>query len=128
MTSIYEKALTGELDGDVNPGDRRPGRAKAATPQERIDDLIAADLIRGLHTDESLPLRVPPKVIRIWIAPWEDGDGDLHQPEYIYSEISDKRGRWLFGEKADIVQPAITPVLEKSQEPNEDEQVKPKKK
>lgn len=45
------------------------------------------------------PLRVPPKIIKIWIAPWEDGDGDLHGGEVIFSEISPTKGRWILGEK-----------------------------
>lgn len=45
------------------------------------------------------PLRVPPKIIKIWIAPWEDSDGDLHSGEVIYSEISPTKGRWIIGER-----------------------------
>ena len=67
--------------------------------------------VRSLHFEEEKPLRLPPRVIRIWIAPWEDADGDLHQPSYIYSEISPKRGRWLFGEKEVVTtQPILRPI------------------
>ena len=56
-------------------------------------------IIRQMGNDESRPIRVPTTVMRIWMAPWEDQDGDLHNPGYVYCEISGKRGRWLFGEQ-----------------------------
>jgi conjugal transfer pilus assembly protein TraV len=63
-------------------------------------DAVSGEIVRHLALDQDMPVRIPPKVIRIWIAPWEDQDGDLHQSGLIFSEITDKRGRWLFGEKA----------------------------
>ena len=42
----------------------------------------------------SVPLRTPSRVMRIWIAPWEDRHGDLMVPGYVYTEIEARR--WLF--------------------------------
>ncbi len=39
--------------------------------------------------------RVPAKVMRIWVAPWTDVEGDLHMPGYVYSEITTRR--WSIG-------------------------------
>ncbi|MBI4596496.1 MAG: TraV family lipoprotein [Candidatus Tectomicrobia bacterium] len=44
-------------------------------------------------------MRIPPKVVAVWIAPWEDTDGDLHEQEFIFMEITPKEGRWVLGEK-----------------------------
>lgn len=38
----------------------------------------------GMQSSRS-PLVSAPKVIRIWIAPWEDKDGVLHDQSYIYA-------------------------------------------
>ncbi len=77
----------------------------------------SAEIVKGLVLDKNLPLRIPPKIIRIWIAPWEDADGDLHQPGYIFSEINDRRGRWIFGEKeTSSSQPMLYPLNEPSAE------------
>jgi len=53
---------------------------------------------RVVSTGPSLPgvadpsaLRVPARVMRIWIAPWEDSRGDLHAPGYLYTEIEPRR-------------------------------------
>ena len=42
-----------------------------------------------------LPLRTPAKVLRVWIAPWEDDAGRLHVPGYTYAEIEPRR--WTIG-------------------------------
>lgn len=37
------------------------------------------------------------KVMRIWIASWQDRQGDLNIPSYIYTEIEPKQ--WFIGKK-----------------------------
>ena len=41
---------------------------------------------------DGLPLRTAPRVLRLWIKPWEDADGDLHDQGHVYLQIDD--GRW----------------------------------
>jgi conjugal transfer pilus assembly protein TraV len=43
--------------------------------------------------EASAPLRSPARVLRLWIKPWEDSDGDLHSQSYVYVPID--AGRWL---------------------------------
>jgi conjugal transfer pilus assembly protein TraV len=38
-------------------------------------------------------IRSDPTVIRIWVAPWEDADGDLNDQSYVYMQVD--AGRWL---------------------------------
>ena len=45
-----------------------------------------------------MPVRTSAKVMRMWIAPWEDRSGDLHMPNYVFSEIEIRR--WNLGEDA----------------------------
>ena len=45
-------------------------------------------------------IRSNPRLLRVWVAPWEDSDGDLHE-EAIVHVIVDS-GRWLI----DHVRPA----------------------
>jgi conjugal transfer pilus assembly protein TraV len=81
------------------------------------EERSSTEIVKRLALDKSLPVRIPPKIIRIWIAPWEDADGDLHQPGYIFSEINDRRGRWIFGEKeTSSSQPMLYPLNEPSTE------------
>ena len=52
-------------------------------------------------------LRVPARVMRIWIAPWEDSRGDLHAPGYLYTEIEPRR--WALDARDDHT-PVIRPL------------------
>ena len=44
---------------------------------------------------DPLPIRTPANVMRIWIAPWEDKDGDLIASGYVFTEIEPRR--WQIG-------------------------------
>ncbi|MBL8481128.1 MAG: TraV family lipoprotein [Rhodocyclaceae bacterium] len=39
------------------------------------------------------PLRSPTVELRIWLAPWEDRDGALHDQQYVYLVVDP--GRWM---------------------------------
>ena len=39
------------------------------------------------------PLRAGPRVLRLWIKPWEDADRDLNGESLIYVQVDN--GRWL---------------------------------
>lgn len=43
----------------------------------------------------SVPVRSPARVMRIWVAAWEDTRGDLIVPGYLYTEIEPRR--WEIG-------------------------------
>lgn len=40
-----------------------------------------------------MPVRQPPLVLRVWMAPYEDDDKDLHDQSYFYTVINS--GRWM---------------------------------
>lgn len=52
--------------------------------------------------DRPIPIRTPAKVMRAWIAPWEDARGVLHTGGYAFIEIESRR--WSFGE-ANLAEP-----------------------
>jgi conjugal transfer pilus assembly protein TraV len=39
------------------------------------------------------PIRSLPLTLRIWLAPWVDADGDLHDQHYVYTTVHN--GEWL---------------------------------
>lgn len=55
-----------------------------------------------------LPIRTQPKVMRIWVAPWESVDGDLHASGQIFSEIEARR--WNVGTAETAAAPTLTPL------------------
>jgi conjugal transfer pilus assembly protein TraV len=66
--------------------------------------------------DDPTPIRTPAQVMRIWIAPWEDSDGDLMVSGYVYTELEPRR--WMIGKSAPTASPSLIP-LQIEQRPSE---------
>ena len=58
--------------------------------------------------DDPTPIRTPSHVMRIWIAPWEDAEGDLMVSNYVYTELEPRR--WLIGKAAPTLSPSLLPL------------------
>lgn len=65
----------------------------------------------GALTSPTPPLgaiRSEPRIVRVWIAPWEDSDGDLHDQSYVYLPVDS--GRWMVEHNKRRVREAYAPV------------------
>ncbi|WP_232445109.1 TraV family lipoprotein [Burkholderia ubonensis] len=86
-------SMTGSL-ANLQAGNVRNARtsqlAAASAPTSKTP-AQGAVLARPLFSGS--PIRSAPHVVRAWIAPWEDADGDLHDQSYIY--LTTDTGRWL---------------------------------
>ena len=51
------------------------------------------------------PLLTQPRVLRVWIAPYEGVNGNLHFPGFVYTVIDPQH--WVFGPGSDKAAPAI---------------------
>jgi conjugal transfer pilus assembly protein TraV len=71
-----------------------PGSLRAIAPNPRFDD--------------PTPIRTPPKIMRIWIAPWEDNEGDLQVSSYVFTELEPRR--WMIGKPASPNSPTLKPL------------------
>jgi conjugal transfer pilus assembly protein TraV len=58
--------------------------------------------------DDPTPIRTPSQVMRIWIAPWEDAEGDLMVSNYVYTELEPRR--WMIGKSAPTLSPSLIPL------------------
>jgi conjugal transfer pilus assembly protein TraV len=67
----------------------KPTPYGATTPSKSAHSTASATA----HPDTPSPLRSAPRLLRIWIAPWEDSDGDLHEEAYVHAVVDP--GRWL---------------------------------
>jgi hypothetical protein len=82
------------------PSDAEASTADANASEAAIKGTRVVSTAAGLSQPEDpLALRVPARVMRIWIAPWEDSRGDLHAPGYVYTEIEPRR--WTLGAQAE---------------------------
>lgn len=48
--------------------------------------------IREASLEEALPRRMPELLLRIWVAPWTDAEGDLHDAALLYARI--REAQW----------------------------------
>jgi conjugal transfer pilus assembly protein TraV len=58
--------------------------------------------------EQPVPIRTQAKVMRIWMAPWEDEDGDLHADGFLYTEIENRR--WNLGDRFSSPSNSISPL------------------
>ena len=58
--------------------------------------------------EDPTPIRTPSQVMRIWIAPWEDADGDLMVSNYVYTELEPRR--WMIGKVAPTTNSSLIPL------------------
>jgi conjugal transfer pilus assembly protein TraV len=79
----------------------------------------ATPMAPGRPAAASNSLRSNPRVLRLWIAPWEDADGDLHEQALVHVVVD--TGRWLIehvrpaaGSRVDGVAPPASTTQEAS--------------
>ena len=56
----------------------------------------------------SSPLRSQARVLRLWIKPWEDADGDLYDQGYVYVQVDN--GQWLIDHMQRQIRDAYAPL------------------
>ncbi len=79
------------------PGDR-PGRLTSGAESESERTHPAAEpapapAAPAANPDAATPLHSPPRILKLWVAPWEDRDGVLHDAAFVFVPID--HGRWL---------------------------------
>jgi conjugal transfer pilus assembly protein TraV len=57
---------------------------------------------------DAASIRSAPRVLRVWLAPWEDSDGDLQDQSYLYVVVDS--GRWLIEHQRASIRNAYTPI------------------
>ena len=102
------------------------GMPKPAKPPEK-KSAPAAPAIYGASSiapgrpapAPSASIRSDPRVLRLWVAPWEDADGDLHEEALVHVVVD--TGRWLIEHvrpvsrsRVDGVAPPVSPAQEPS--------------
>ena len=102
------------------------GMPRPAKPPE-IKSSSAAPAIYGASSiapgrpapAPSASIRSNPRVLRLWVAPWEDADGDLHEEALVHVVVD--TGRWLIEHvrpvsrsRVDGVAPPVSPAQEPS--------------
>jgi len=125
VSRVYEESLSGELEKEKeikkrlreieeSQKPRKLGKtsgyeipSKDAKSQNQNSkpntesQSLAFNPARKSEKPDVVPLRTPPEILRIWIAPWEDSSGALHSGSYIYLVVDS--GKWILGTK-DVIE------------------------
>lgn len=107
VSGVYANSIHGQPPASAlpKPANEPTSTAAAATVAS------ASTAAPGLGAPPS-GLRSQPRVLRLWIAPWEDADGDLHEASVVHVLVD--TGRWLIErvtpanrQRVDAVRPPI---------------------
>jgi len=107
VSGVYANSIHGQP-----PAAALPKPAKEPTSTAAAATVASASTAApGLGAPPSA-LRSQPRVLRLWIAPWEDADGDLHEASVVHVLVD--TGRWLIErvtpanrQRVDAVRPPI---------------------
>ena len=107
VSGVYANSIHGQP-----PASALPKPAKEPTSTAAAATVASASTAApGLGAPPSV-LRSQPRVLRLWIAPWEDADGDLHEASVVHVLVD--TGRWLIErvtpanrQRVDAVRPPI---------------------
>lgn len=100
MSGIYANAQAKNL-----PGQRVNARGEAPVD---LSQAKAGSNVMTKPIHSGTPIRSAPRLLRVWFAPWEDTDGDLHDQSYVYLLVDS--GRWLIEHNRRRIQDNYRPV------------------
>lgn len=115
---VYAATNDGQVPRPVSPEEikeQKKGRAAAreseavpSTSSGGVGDTVINTYVAPQLPNKPVPIRTPAQVMRIWVAPWEDTNGDLIVTGYVYTEIEPRR--WVIGDSTPEVEPVIRPL------------------
>ena len=118
LSAVEAYQITDKVNATVRPNDSsapvtgKPG-SPTPSPQVSASTLAGTDNRRTKSApvpkiDDPTPIRTPSKVMRIWVAPWEDADGDLNVSGYLFTELEPRR--WMVGKAAPSMATSLKPL------------------
>lgn len=88
-----------------------PAPAPSPAPSRFVPTAVAAVEGAALGTAAAYvaaPLRSTPKVLRLWIKPWEDAERDLNGESLVYVQVDN--GRWMVDHVQRLAREQYAPV------------------
>lgn len=129
LSGIHANASVGNLPGLQQPVAPEVPAGSAASGQPAAQGVASAPesaasaptklqpvQMAALHT--GMPLRTEAKVMRIWMAPYEDRDAALHDQRYVYVTVN--HGQWMMEATRASVMQAYRPVFRRGRADSSD--------
>jgi conjugal transfer pilus assembly protein TraV len=102
---VLDALQTYQRSGVHDAGGQRTRKPSPLVPA--TNELAAAPLVS--KPEEPLPTREPARIMRIWIAPWEDAEGNLHGASHVYTELTPRRWHLDAADRG-AAAPVLTPL------------------
>jgi conjugal transfer pilus assembly protein TraV len=101
ISGVFANSAQGTLRPTPTPANKPPAAPPAAASAAALATALAtsgaASVVPSHTTTASVPdrpaMRANARVLRVWVAPWEDSDGDLHEDALVHVLVD--TGRWL---------------------------------
>jgi conjugal transfer pilus assembly protein TraV len=106
ISAVEAYKATDKAKSTVHPAETAGASSETVAATARPEALVEPAPVPKI--DDPTPIRTPSKVMRIWVAPWEDGDGDLNVSGYVFTELEQRR--WTIGKSAPAQNPTISPL------------------
>ncbi len=100
-TSVSGVYANSRYGGPLDANAAKPAPAQPASGKRAASYGAEPPTSRQANGAASATLRTVPRVLRLWVAPWEDADGDLHEEALVHVVVD--TGRWLI----EHVRPAV---------------------
>jgi len=113
LSGVYANATQNNLPGlQVKKAENKEKAKREETAQDQMSPpplpVVRNMAIAGNAPSSGDPIHAPSKILRVWIAPWEDDDGDLHDQSYVYMMAD--FGRWVIEHNRRSIMNAYQPV------------------
>lgn len=107
LGSVYSESFNGSGSGAVENAGAAPEKTSPASKTSKTENaangtVTKEDIVRSLGQNFlGMPIRVQPEIMRLWISPWIDMEGDLHDAGYVYVEVD--KSRWALGDNLERI-------------------------
>ena len=112
VSGVYEtsrhNALPGQQPGTSNPGLKADPAASVPYRTPANASIEGVPIGRRAPLTSGTPLRSAPRVLRIWLAPYEDSEGDLRDQTHLYITVD--RGAWQIEHTRRAIQDRFAPI------------------
>ena len=93
MNESEQLQPVGDASYTESTRDEEKGDAKSPPPKP-VHPVVARVPVPDVNQDP-IPVRTPATVMKIWVAPWEDENGDLITSGYVHTEVEPRK--WQIG-------------------------------
>lgn len=113
ISGVHQNASAGNLPFQRNGETQGNGNDQATKDDKKpaygavkTDSKVSPRDMNAAYS--GMPVRQPPLVLRVWMAPYEDESGDLHDQSYFYTMVHS--GKWMIEANRNAISNQFRPI------------------